>query len=958
MCIRLTLNRVQEFGLTLSIDKCSFCVREFEYLGFMISRQGIRPTKKNVEKITDSKLTSFADIRQFVGLAQFYRRWIPLFSQLVAPLYASLKFKRWHEVDVVCLNHALDVIKEILTSFPVLRHPDFNQEFFLATDGSLDGFGAILQQKCPETGGLFVIAYASCKLPPSMKTLAGPQFEAAAACWGMNKFRHYLIGRRFILLTDSNVTKYMKSSSDPPRSIAASALESLEFDYQVVHVPGPRHQAPDFMSRTAARQSPVDELTLKAQERVYMAIKAGDSIHHRIQEQVRMVVLRSKIKTPLPPPGVDAMQDIVFQSGADDSIQLGREDWEQGQVRDEHIKKLKLDLLAMSKINLSGKSVQLPCKLYYQVHEGLVCYMRSSLSKPRIVVPVAMWPVVFRIAHDKLGHRGVKPILSMVAASFYWAGMNKFIRRAVRGCLDCRRRKDAKPRSAGLTKSVLTSKPGEVFYIDFIDSPLPVTPQGYQYALVVVDGFTRYPFVVPLRTKTAEDIAENLLNQVFSHSGLPLCVHSDNEKVLVSSALDAVFLIMGVKRSRSAVRHPQGNSPAERFMRYLNAAFSITLPTYLDWPRILPIILYSYRVLPQETTGYSPFFMMYGREPLLPLQASTLLPSLISTSNDPKAAEVYVTQMISAMTDVFNVVRKRQDRVSRMNASRRDDSENRYHIRFNPGDPVLIYEPNAASTKTAHVRQTPPPTKATIPQKWRMKWSGPHPVSSRMNDYDTYKVYHITQHKHVIVNVDSMRLFHPFLEIPFSGIPQLRIPPPRPPSATGLHVSLPRRELKGSEQASDLKLNDLFLAVLPSNAAQPIALLRFLRLDSSGSIVAQWMGCFKPFFHIDRRMHLQVWHPGWFQPNSGERYFTPCPIHRSHLPFTNLMSLEPIVLSDVFLFNFELRADLRLPKDVADMTMMKYRTMDIAGKPKSTFENPWHDDYKRSDPHPTSSTQF
>ena len=177
----------------------------------------------------------------------------------------------------------------------------------------------------------------------------------------MNKFRHYLIGRKFILLTDSNVTKYMKSSSDPPRSIAASALESLEFDYQVVHVPGPRHQAADFMSRTAARQSSIDEVTLRAQERVYMAIKAGDSVHHQIQEQVRLVVLRSKIKAPLPPPRIDAMDDIVFQSGADDSIQLGREDWDSGQVRDDHIKKLKTDLLAAKKINLAGKSVQIPC---------------------------------------------------------------------------------------------------------------------------------------------------------------------------------------------------------------------------------------------------------------------------------------------------------------------------------------------------------------------------------------------------------------------------------------------------------------------------------------------------------------------------------------------------------------------------------------------------------------------
>ena len=194
--------------MTLAISKCSFCIKTFDYLGFQISREGIRPNLRNVDKISSADCNSASDLRQFLGLCQFYRRWIPQFSQIVSPLYSALQVK-WSARDKSTVDNSIKIIKKALISYPVLRHPDFEKDFFLATDGSLLGFGAILHQKCPDSGGLFAIAYASCKLPLSMKSLVGPQLEAAAACWAMNHFRHYLIGRRFTLHTDQAVMKYM-----------------------------------------------------------------------------------------------------------------------------------------------------------------------------------------------------------------------------------------------------------------------------------------------------------------------------------------------------------------------------------------------------------------------------------------------------------------------------------------------------------------------------------------------------------------------------------------------------------------------------------------------------------------------------------------------------------------------------------------------------------------------------
>ena len=89
--------------------------------------------------------------------------------------------------------------------------------------------------------------------------------------------------------------------------------------------------------------------------------------------------------------------------------------------------------------------------------------------------------------------------------------------------------------------------------------------------------------------------------------------------------MSAVWWALGIRKTQTAYRNPEGNAPVERFMRYLNQSLTIMLPRYDQWPRILPLILFAYRVLPHATTLYSPFFLQYGRDPLLPINASLTL---------------------------------------------------------------------------------------------------------------------------------------------------------------------------------------------------------------------------------------------------------------------------------------------------------------------------------------------
>ena len=145
------------------------------------------------------------------------------------------------------LQDAISKIKQALTTYPIMRHPEFNKKFLLATGGSLFGFGSVFFQETDD-GSKYVVVYASSILAPAHKRLYGPQLEAAATCWAMTYFGHHLLGRQFVLLTDQVVLKYLKTNDEPVCTLAAYALESHEFDYTVQHIPGKKHASPDFLS--------------------------------------------------------------------------------------------------------------------------------------------------------------------------------------------------------------------------------------------------------------------------------------------------------------------------------------------------------------------------------------------------------------------------------------------------------------------------------------------------------------------------------------------------------------------------------------------------------------------------------------------------------------------------------------------------------------------------------------
>lgn len=242
------IRRIREAGLTLNKDKCRFCRDELKYLGYVINASGLLVDPDKVEAIlripTPRNVT---EVRRIVGLASWYRRFVPNFSTLTAPLTALLRKNTKFIWDSTC-EQALQEIKSHLISAPVLTCPDFNRPFTVQTDASDYGLGAVLTQLHDD--GEKVVCYASRSLTKIERRYSTLEKECLAILHALQKFRPYIEGSQFTVVTDHYSLKWLFSIKDPVGRIARWALRIQQYNFEIQHRKGKENIVPDTLSRT------------------------------------------------------------------------------------------------------------------------------------------------------------------------------------------------------------------------------------------------------------------------------------------------------------------------------------------------------------------------------------------------------------------------------------------------------------------------------------------------------------------------------------------------------------------------------------------------------------------------------------------------------------------------------------------------------------------------------------
>lgn len=270
------LKRLSKACLSLNQEKCRFVRSELKYLGYVIDTNGLHVDPEKVESIMNfPRPTKVKEVRRFLGMASWYRRFIENFSTNVAPLTALLKkSKKWDWTAAA--DESFCGIKKSLACAPVLSCPDFSKPFLLQTDASEFGIGCVLSQELED--GEHVIAYGSRTLTKSERQFSVTEKECLAVLWSVEKFRPYLEGSQFTVVTDHHSLLWLHNLKDPVGRLARWAVRLQQYNFTMRHRKGSAHVVPDALSRAVGR---LDQISVFApiQDRWYL--KMCDQIQNQ-----------------------------------------------------------------------------------------------------------------------------------------------------------------------------------------------------------------------------------------------------------------------------------------------------------------------------------------------------------------------------------------------------------------------------------------------------------------------------------------------------------------------------------------------------------------------------------------------------------------------------------------------------------------------------------------------------
>ena len=425
------------------------------------------------------------------------------------------------------------------------------------------------------------------------------------------------------------------------------------------------------------------------------------------------------------------------------------ETWTCEQNFDTHITTLR------EKIAVDPKLAEMYITLQGVLHKKASISDQHTSARDRIVVPESLKAFVLGQHHnlELHGHQGRKRTTTMVCNRYHWPHMRKDIARWVGACSGCKRRKTPRPMNSGLTEIALATEPWRTVGID-IQGPLPTTADGYKWILTIVDQFSRWPLAIPLRTRTSTEIATALFQHLITVHGTPKVILSDMGKELISQGIKQLCTLWGVRKVATGGYNPQGNAFCERFHRYLNSAITILKPGNEDtpgWDMLIHAVLFSYRCSTNDATGYSPYFLLNGREPRLPDE----LNFSPENDNEPEYVEEYVAKIHQNLKQAFELARQQQYASAVENYERANHKTN---PDFKVNDLLYLWEHSSKeshNSKSAHEDERKVRDQK-LPKKWTNPWTGPYPflkfVSARRavilknGKEETHNVNRLTKH--------------------------------------------------------------------------------------------------------------------------------------------------------------------------------------------------------------------
>ena len=567
------LKCLAEAGVKLSPFKCSFMKEEATYLGHVVDSKGLRTDPKKIEIIKKWPTPKTSkELHTFIGLAGYYRKFIDGFSKIVRPLEILLRDSKgnltdWKEIHC----NAFNTLKQRLSRAPVLAFPQKHGIYILDTDASHETVGAVLSQL--QNGEEKVIAYASHALSKHELQYCVTRKELLAVYKYVKHFQHYLIGAKFLIRTDHRALTWMLNWQKPNTSQYCSWIAELEnYTFDIEYRKGECHINADALSR-------------------YPQCRQCDLWH----------------KDPKTKRNVKLLTDTCYNTNLGQEFEDPVEAFTFYLKENYNVENMKIDQLpSCREASILFKHRK---KLRLQNGDELVMHKDNSvLSIPKKCDRMG----IIKEIHSKFGHLGIQGMKPIFKDIFYWYGMDLDIATFVAKCALCQRFKHKQKLRADVQGKLRANYPFEKVAID-IAGPLKMTRSGHKYLLALIDHFSKFPVLIPMKTVDSQAITEAIFTRWISLFGAPSSFHSDRGSNLNSELLLRLCKEFGIRKTKTTPYYPQGDGVVERLFRTVKPMLAIvSAERGLEWDQAVPVVEFGLRNKRNASLGFSPNEIIFG----------------------------------------------------------------------------------------------------------------------------------------------------------------------------------------------------------------------------------------------------------------------------------------------------------------------------------------------------------
>ena len=678
--------RIRKANMKLRFSKCEFLKDEVLYLGHVVSAKGIRPDPEKVKVIRDlSPPKTVKMVRSFIGMASFYRRYIKDFAKLAQPL-TELTRKNVHFSWTEQRQKSWEALKVALSTAPILKLPELGKPFALFTDSSDFAIGGVLCQL--EDDVYKPVYYLSHQLSKSQKKWAILEKEAYSIIFCIERFRFLLEGSgKFDIFCDHKPLSFKDSAENKNAKLQRWAAKISSFGGQIRYIQGNKNVKADFLSRLDPEDIPKSATC--------------DKIAKELDEDCVCVINTDQ----LPNNADDAWTD----TGEDDDPAIRKPciphnlDIEAEQIKDQKLSAIRNHLITHGTKSKFHKQ--------YVLRDNVLFFVDRD-ENLRLEIPKNLVNQLIKETHEGFmgAHLARDKTWETLHLRYHWKGMTSDVYDFIQGCVKCKQQ-NAQGNSVPLQDVDRPNYPFQHIAIDTAGYYL-TSERGNRYCLTVSDLFSGWVECFALPDKSASSIARTLVEEIFRRFSWPRKITSDNGSEFCNEILAQLTKLGHVHHIKSTPYNPRSNGRAERAHRTMVSCLA-KVDKKADWDLYLPSFCAAYNTSVAANTKYSPFYLVFHRDPQLPLD-TLLKPREIYYGDE------YLPQALERMHVAQHHVKERLEKQFNRNKTYQDSKRNAKHIEFQPGDPVYIRN---------HARK----------DKLDAKWLPYHRIIEKLGEYS----YHV-----------------------------------------------------------------------------------------------------------------------------------------------------------------------------------------------------------------------